>query len=671
MSNLANFLGEQGRYAEAEQLLRRALERQERALGKDHPDTLVTVNNIAMLYLTQDRYAEAALHFQRALRGYERAVGKDHPTTLTIVSNLASLYVAQDRYAEAEPLASRALEARERTLGKGHPDTLTSVNILAGLYRVRGRYAEAEAMQKRVIAGLERKLGSDHPNTIKGTANLAKVYFAQSDWGRASQFWKRSTDVVTERTLRGARDKRMSGTSRSDAERWTSDFASLVKATYRLASESSVPDAARIGQTFQTAQWALSSDVAKSLTQMAARGAKGNPTLAALVRERQDLTAEWQTLDARRNASLSQDEQKRSKKSEDADRARLAAIDKRIAVIDQRLAADFPDYGSLVSPAPLSIEETQALLGTDEALIQFLDTEALQPAPEETFIWIVTKTEQRWVRSALGMKGLQREVQALRCGLDAAAWTEPSCAEVASQNRPQLGPGSGPIPFDLARAHALYKTLFGSIENLIEGKHLLIVPSGALTQLPFQVLVKTPAANSDYRSAAWLVRDHAVTVLPAVSSLRALRRIAHRSAAVKPMIGFGNPLLDGPQNHPQFDAHYKQLAQRARNNQNCRTLPSQLPVAWLGLNRGTTPMETREGLAQVSQIRALVPLPETADEFCAVARDLNVEGREIRLGASATEKGGEALERKQRASAISHCSFCDPWRTRRTGQRQQ
>ena len=46
-----------------------------------------------------------------------------------------------------------------------------------------------------------------------------------------------------------------------------------------------------------------------------------------------------------------------------------------------------------------------------------------------------------------------------------------------------------PLPFDLARAHALYKALFGQVEDLIKGKHLLIAPSGPLTRLPFQVLV--------------------------------------------------------------------------------------------------------------------------------------------------------------------------------------
>jgi hypothetical protein len=45
------------------------------------------------------------------------------------------------------------------------------------------------------------------------------------------------------------------------------------------------------------------------------------------------------------------------------------------------------------------------------------------------------------------------------------------------------------LPFDVARAHALFQALFGQIEDLIKDKQLLIVPSGPLPALPFSVLV--------------------------------------------------------------------------------------------------------------------------------------------------------------------------------------
>ena len=46
-----------------------------------------------------------------------------------------------------------------------------------------------------------------------------------------------------------------------------------------------------------------------------------------------------------------------------------------------------------------------------------------------------------------------------------------------------------PLPFDVNRSYGLYTALFGQVGDVIKDKHLLIVPSGALTSLPFQVLV--------------------------------------------------------------------------------------------------------------------------------------------------------------------------------------
>ena len=49
------------------------------------------------------------------------------------------------------------------------------------------------------------------------------------------------------------------------------------------------------------------------------------------------------------------------------------------------------------------------------------------------------------------------------------------------------------------------------------------------------------------------------------------------------------------------------------------------------------PLTLRSGLADVGEIRSQVPLPETVDELCAVARDLKVSDMDIRLGSRATE----------------------------------
>ena len=630
VNNLAVLYQEQGRYSEAEPLYARALTGYEKMLGPDHPETLTSVHNLGFIYQAQERYDEAEPLLRRALDGIEKVLGPEHPSTLASVHNLGYLYQMQRRDGEAEPLYKRALTGKEKVLGQEHPSTLTSVNNLADLYGEQGRYGEAEPLYKRALAGTEKVLGPEHPLAFTSASNLARLYFAQSNWSSAAVFWRHSTSIIAKRVQRDALSAELTGKRRSEAERLDWQFWGLVKVAYRLAPEGRALDGALSNETFKIAQWALSSEAARSLAQMAARGARGNPRLAKLVRERQDLVDEWQGREKNQAAALGQDTAVRDAEVEAENRMHMDAIDRRLGEIDKQLKVEFSEYAALASPVPLAVEDVQARLGGDEALVLFLDTPELPPTPEETFIWVVTKTKMRWVRSELGQASLAREVAALRCGLDRAGWEGQSrCAELTGQSRPGTL-----LPFDHIRAYQLYKGLFAEIKDLIKGKHLLIVPSGALTQLPFAVLETAPSER-DTLNATWLVRDHAITVLPAVSSLTALRATSHPSAATKPLVGFGNPLLDGgDQNSP--------VAKLAREKQACPKTAWQRVSALFGFRDAVAPLEMR-GLADVSLIRHLAPLPETADELCAVASDIGADLSEVHLGARATEREVKAL----------------------------
>jgi hypothetical protein len=547
LNNLAGLYDAQGRYAEAEPLMKRALAIGEKALGPDHPDVGTHLNNLAKLYQDQGRYADAEPLYKRALTIDEKVLGADHPDVGIRLNNLAGLYQDQGRYADAEPLTKRALAIDEKALGPDHQDVGRDLNNLADLYRAEGRYADAEPLYKRALAIAEKTLGPDHPAVGTLLNNLASLFFSQSDWGRAADFWRESTNIIIRRAQRGTPlGEALTGSRQSEATRLSERFWYLVKVAHRLASERD-DEKRLLRDMFLTAQWAQSSQAAESLTQMAARGATNDRKLAAVVRERQDLVADWQKGDQLRNAAAAQALDKRNALAEAANVARMAAIDARIAEIDKQLKADFPDYAALASPAPLSVENVQTQLTADEALILFLDTPDAGPLPEETFIWIVTKTDARWVRSELGTPSLTREVASLRCGLDLAAWSNQNgslnsrCPDLLKiTDAAEYRNLTKPLPFDLTRAYGLYGALFGQIEDLIKDKQLLIVPSGPLTQLPFQVLVTQPPKTAlptsfgDYRDVAWLAQAHAITVLPAVSSLQALRELAKESHASEP-----------------------------------------------------------------------------------------------------------------------------------------
>ena len=251
------------------------------------------------------------------------------------------------------------------------------------------------------------------------SATLPRWLSSKATGAEAARYWQRSTAIIKRRAERGLASDQGRALGR-EVHSSRLEFWGLVKAGHRLPGRS--PKAMLGLETFETAQWLQASEAAASLAQMAARSAKGSPRLALLVRERQDLVGEWQAKDKLFIASKSELPAKRRPEAEKALADRLAAIDRRRAEIDRRLAQDFPDYAALASPLPVSAAEVQTQLGTDEALVLFLDTPAWQPLSEETFVWAVNKTEARWVRSDYGTAALTREVAALRCGLDATAW---------------------------------------------------------------------------------------------------------------------------------------------------------------------------------------------------------------------------------------------------------
>ena len=69
---------------------------------------------MALLYREQGRYAEAEPLHKRALAIREKVFGGEHRNVATSLNNLALLYWDQSRYAEAEPLYKRALAILEK-----------------------------------------------------------------------------------------------------------------------------------------------------------------------------------------------------------------------------------------------------------------------------------------------------------------------------------------------------------------------------------------------------------------------------------------------------------------------------------------------------------------------------------------------------------------------------
>jgi len=654
MQNLAIVMMEEGRFAEAEVLFKRALAIREQVLGPTHKEVAQSLFNFAALLMdVEGRYEEAIALNQRALSILQANLGTDNDDVAMVLGNLAVGYKNIGRLADSEKFQLQALAIRERVLGPRHQDVALSLNNLGVVYAGENRWDEAEKAQLRALAIWQQVSGPDNPNVAIALNSLGFVYLHQGKFAEAETAFKRALELkqaafgfnhpgVAESNdnlamLAGVRDLTASaldysrkaiallvsdaaitvtvGQNRAGGanllEHYSYVFRRGVDNLAAAARKGIVPDAAAGREAFEDAQWASQSSAAAAVAQMGVRFAAGNDALAALVRESQDLSAAWSDKDKALTAARAVPANQQNRAAIDQLQRDISNIEVRLAATAARLQQQFPEFAALANPKPLKVEEVQRLLGGDEALVYFLIND------RESYVFALTKDAFAWRPLELSADAISKEVAALRKGLDVDMIEEQSFLDSIGKKR-EL--------FDLALANKEYASLLGPVDTLIKGKrHLLVVPAGPLTALPFHLLVtEKPAATPDldnlarYRDAAWLIKRQAVSVLPSVASLSALRIFASSERSTKPMVGFGDPVFN--------PAAAAAAEKRGAGKEAARSL----------VKRSYTDFWQGADVDPRQLGRSLPQLPETADELNAVARNLGASAADIHLGKDAS-----------------------------------
>jgi serine/threonine protein kinase len=196
MNSLADVLGDEGYYAEAESLDRKTLDIRRRTLGPKHLDTLVSMNSLADVLRGEGHYAEAEKLYRETLDIRRRVLGPAHPDTLSSMNKLALVLQSEGHYTEAESLGREALDTRRRVLGPAHPDTLNSLSNLANMLLLEGQYAEAEKLDREAFDAQPIVLGPTHPYTIQPMINLATDLQLEGKYAEAEQLDSEMLDIV-------------------------------------------------------------------------------------------------------------------------------------------------------------------------------------------------------------------------------------------------------------------------------------------------------------------------------------------------------------------------------------------------------------------------------------------------------------------------------------------
>jgi CHAT domain-containing protein len=413
---------------------------------------------------------------------------------------------------------------------------------------------------------------------------LANIYWEENHPELALEQNRHATQILT-RHLDAEATQRLSGDSMEE-KHFRGAFVLGVALDYDTMVAVPKRRDELVEESFRMAQLAQSSSAASALAGMAARFAAGSDGLAKAVRERQDLLDQWNKLNTAMIQTMGRPSEQRKGDAEAVLRQDLDAVAQQLAELDRRIGREFPAYAELSNPQPMTVAAAQALLADDEALLVYV------VGGKVSWLWTLRRHQIGFTALDINARDLLIAVRALRVTLD-----------------PQLNQNFHAYP--ASDAYALYKRILAPATPLLEGAHhVLIVPDGALQSLPVGVLVTKPPAHDpdkleENRDIAWFARDHAITVLPAVSTLRALRQFAVASKASAPFLGIGDPVLKGDG----------------------------------GATRGVANLAAvmHGGMADVDKLRALPPLPETADELRTVATMLGAPSSALYLGQRASE----------------------------------
>jgi tetratricopeptide (TPR) repeat protein len=194
-SKLARNLAALGKYTQAQPLFERALAIHRRLLTDDHPATATSYNNVAFNLNNQGKYVQSQGLYEKALEISRRLLTDDNPRTATCYNNLAMNLNAQGKYAEAQPLFEKSLAIKRRLLTDDNPDTAISYNNLALNLEGQGKYTQAQPLFEKALAIRRRLLTDDHPHTAASYNSVAANFNSQGKYAEAQPLFEKALEI--------------------------------------------------------------------------------------------------------------------------------------------------------------------------------------------------------------------------------------------------------------------------------------------------------------------------------------------------------------------------------------------------------------------------------------------------------------------------------------------
>jgi CHAT domain-containing protein len=548
----------QGKLAAAEADARRSLLGILKLQGKYAPTTPTFIVGLAGILVEQGRYKEAE-QLGRSALDVQRTIGiaDESPLSASILSSLGNVAVLQRKMKEASEFYAQLDKAMAQWPAQRREVFELNGSRITALYasgQVDAGIAAATALVKQQAS----RTGANSFDTAAARGALAAGYARAGRDADAIREFKAAIPI-----LMGPRENAEDDDPTVVAAR-SARLQRAVEAYIAVLARNAAKSNDVAVETFGLADAIRGRAVQKALADSSARMVAKDSALAELVRNEQNLGKQIGAALGTLNNLLALPSDQRD---EQTVRATAAAIEKLRAdrkTAQQDIKRRFPSYADLIDPKPPTVDEIRNALRPGEALLSYYFGQTA------SFVWAVPKDGDVAFASVPGSAvELEAKVRRLRQAL------EPQATMVSEIPAFDLGLayelyGSLLKPVESAwqQAKSLIVVTNGALGEL---------PLSLLPTAPAQVDLAAKPLFSGYRNVAWLARSHAVTVVPSASAIVTLRRLPRGSPARDKLIGFGDPYFNADEAAEAESEQAVQVASAAGDTENVtRGIPLRL-----------------------------------------------------------------------------------------------
>jgi CHAT domain-containing protein/Tfp pilus assembly protein PilF len=289
------------------------------------------------------------------------------------------------------------------------------------------------------------------------------------------------------------------------------------------------------GEAFKINEQSRSRSLLDLLNETGASITEGVP--ADLLKRKQDnLDRQQEIADVLTGINISNEELKKKPSELDEE---LEKLQGEYEEIENQIRTASPRYGALTSSQGMTLSDVQQkVLDERTLLLEY----ALQP--DASYLWAISKTD-------VSLFKLPARSNVEKAAIDLRAQLIPSTLQRRIVGIDVIDPNRGiglatsapsdAAPF-VAAANALYKIALEPAASALGDKRLLVVADGALSYVPFEVLLKTSEAG-DFSSLPYLVKSNEIVYAPSASVVAAIRQ-QRSKAAGRAMLIIADPVFN-------------------------------------------------------------------------------------------------------------------------------